>query len=286
MATDSAMTGQPRSRLAAAGWYLLLSAMAAVVLFPLYITVIRALSGTTTTNSLVPVDLRSGAFSDAWSAGDLGPHLAISLVTTLCIVALQVGTSVLAAYAFTFLKFPLKRSIFAIVIATLLLPIEVTLLTNFRDLQPLGWVGPSQGLVGAMAALVLPFGATALGIFLLRQGFAGIPRDLRDAAALDGWGHLGFIRHVALPVSRPVVASFIVISFLDSYNQYVWPSFVGNVDKYKTAQVVISGMYKADPQNANLAFAAALLISLPVLALLIFFQKQIVAGLTAGAVKG
>jgi sn-glycerol 3-phosphate transport system permease protein len=218
-------------------------------------------------------------FSRAWDLGDLGGRMLLSLVVTTIIVAAQLATSVLAAYAFAFLRFPLKRVLFLACMATLMLPIEVTLLVNLSTMRELGWMNSLQGLTA-------PFLATAFGIFLIRQGFLGIPRDLRDAAALDGFGHLAFLRRVAIPVTRPVIASFVVISFLSAWNQYTWPRTVTDESRWATLQIALKQIATVNIEELNIAFAAAIIAALPVLALLVLLQRQLIRGLTAGAVKG
>jgi sn-glycerol 3-phosphate transport system permease protein len=191
---------------------------------------------------------------------------------------------VLAAYVFAFLRFPFKRLVFAIFMATLMLPIEVTLLPNLdtiRDLGPFHW-----DLFNSYAGLAVPFLATALGTFLIRQGFLGIPRDLRDAAQLDGYGHLQFLWRVAIPVTRPVIASFTVISFLYAWNQYTWPRAAISESRWETLQVGLRSLSLTSPELQNVPAAAALIAAVPVLILLILFQRHLIRGLTAGAVKG
>ena len=123
-------------------------------------------------------------------------------------------------------------------------------------------------------------------MFLIRQGFLGIPRDLRDASELDGYGHMRFLFRVAVPMTKPLIGSFVVISFLGAWNQYVWPRFATTEDEWQTVQVALRTISSENPDQLNLGFAAAIIAALPLLALLIFFQRQIVRGLTAGAVKG
>jgi len=134
--------------------------------------------------------------------------------------------------------------------------------------------------------LVGPFLATAFGTFLIRQGFMGIPRDLRDASQLDGFGHLAFLRRVAIPVTRPVIASFAVISFLSAWNQYTWPRAVVTQGRWETIQIGLKSLSAAKVEESNIGLAAAILAALPILVLLIFLQRQLIRGLTAGAVKG
>lgn len=265
------------------GWYVLLTGLAIVILFPIYMTLVRALSAPLSYinagQPFRPVDVEWDIFSRAWTEGDLGRKFLISAVATLIITAFQVGTSVLAAYAFVFLRFPLKSLFFALFMATLMLPIEVTLLVNAVTIRNLGWLNSVQGLTA-------PFLASAFGVFLLRQGFLGIPRDLRDAAELDGLGHLAFLRRVALPVTKPIVASFTLVAFLAAWNQYTWPRVVVTDEDWETIQIALKGLAASNIDQLNLGFAAAIIAAIPILILLLAFQKQIVRGLTAGAVKG
>jgi sn-glycerol 3-phosphate transport system permease protein len=254
-------------------------------------TIVRAISNPTKAllsggAHLTPVDAHWGSFAQAFNEGDLGRPLLWSLGVTLVIVIAQLVTSLLAAYAFAFLEFPLKRLLFGVVVATLLLPIEVTLVTNVETFQNWGWIQPNQNGGQAFGALTLPFLATAIGIFLIRQGFLSVPRDLRDAAALDGYGHLKFLWRVAVPVSRPIIASFVLISFLGAYNQYVWPSAAVRTQDYNTIQLTLRAVTGQRLDQLNIPFAAAIVASIPVLVLLIAFQRQLIRGLTAGAVKG
>lgn len=227
--------------------------------------------------AVVVLAIGAEVWTNAWDQGRLGPALTRSFVMAALIVACQVVTSVFAAYAFAFLRFPLKGLVFAFVMATLLLPIEVTLLGNVQTIRDLGWTDSYQ-------ALVLPFGATAFGTFLIRQGFRGLPPEIRDAARLDGYGHLAFMWRFAVPLTRPVIGAFTVVASLVAWNQYLWPQAVIDDQRQETAQIALKSLEGAI-ENANIRIASALIISLPMVLLLIAFQRQIIRGLTAGAVK-
>lgn len=267
-----------------AGWYAVLTALSLVVLFPIWMTIVRALSNPITWSfergqPPYPVDIEWDVFTRAFDEASFGRQLALSALVTVIIVVGQLVTSVLAAYAFAFVEFPLKRLMFAVTMATLMLPIEVTLVANSRTIRELGWTNSVEGLT-------VPFLATALGIFLVRQGFLGIHRDLRDAAALDGYGHLRFLWRVAIPVTRPVIAAFTVLSFLAAWNSYLWPRAITDDSDWNTIQIGLRAVANSTADQLNVGVAAALLAALPVLLVLIFFQRHIVRGLTAGAVKG
>lgn len=266
-----------------AGWYVLLTLLSVLVLFPIYMTLVRALSTPAVYVReglpLHPVKPQWDVFARAFDEGDMGRRMALSAVVTVIIVAAQLTTSVLAAYAFTFLDFYGKRVAFLAFMATLMLPIEVTLIPNSELVRDLGWFNSLQGLTA-------PFLATAFGVFLIRQGFMGIPRDLRDAAALDGFGHLAFLRRVAIPVTRPVIGSFAVISFLAAWNQYTWPRRVVDKGDWATIQIALKAVATSTVEESNIGFAAAIVAAVPILVLLIALQRQLIRGLTAGAVKG
>jgi sn-glycerol 3-phosphate transport system permease protein len=276
--------GRRAARARQFGWYVALSCIAVVVLFPVWMTLVRALSTPLTYMTqgqpVYPVAIEWDIFARAFTKGNLGRHLLISVVATTIITTAQVTTSIMAAYAFAFLRFPLKRLVFTVFMATLILPIEVTLIANVRTIRELGWIDSFQGLT-------VPFLAAAFGVFLIRQGFLGIPRDLRDASQLDGFGHFGFAWRVAIPVTRPIIAAYSVIAFLGAWNQYVWPRAVtDDPEQWATVQIALRQVSATNIDETNIGFAAALIAAVPILILLIFFQRHLIRGLTAGAVKG
>lgn len=270
------------SRLARIGWYVLLVAIAVVVLFPIYMAIVQALSPpglyVSRGTPLYPVGWDWGVFGRAWDRGNLGSAITRSLTVMVLIVVAQLVTSVLAAYAFAFIEFPLKTLLFAVFLGTMLLPIEVTLLGNVVAIRQWGWIDSTQ-------ALVLPAAASAFGTFLIRQAFLGIPREIREAAILDGIGDLQFLWRFALPLARPVIASFAVVAALGAWGAYLWHRAV-IVDTAGSATVPIAlRQLAASGSDGNLALAGALIVTVPVIVVLIAFQRQLVKGLTAGAVK-
>jgi sn-glycerol 3-phosphate transport system permease protein len=263
--------------------YTMLLALALVVLLPIYITVVNSLLApdriAARPPTLFPTSPRWSTYSQAWTSGHLGLYLRNSFVVTVLITAGQVTTSILAAYAFAFLSFPLKRTLFVVFLATLMVPFEVTFLTNRATVVSFGWYN-------TYAALVVPFLATGFGAFLLRQAFLGIPRDLHDAAALDGLGHWRFMTQVAVPLARPAIAALGVFSFFGAWNQYLWPLVVTRDDRLRTVQIGLRQLRAVSIDQLNVTYAGTVLASIPLFALLLVFQKQLVRGLTAGAVKG
>ncbi len=271
---------QPRGA-RAFGRYMLLAFVAFLVLFPIYTTLVAALKpGNEVLNRpLIPGPFTFDILSEAWSSGRLGRYLVNSFVVAIVVTVTQVVTSVLSAYAFAMLEFPFRNVLFVVFLTTLLVPLEVTLVVNRRTIDSLGWLNTYQGLAA-------PFLATAFGTFLLRQVFRGLPRDLRDAAAIDGVGHLGFIRHVAVPLVRPTIGALALFSFLSTWNQYLWPRLVTTEADMNTVQSGLRLLSSTNLDKPNLVMAGTVIAAIPIFVVLIIFQRQLVRGLTAGAVKG
>jgi sn-glycerol 3-phosphate transport system permease protein len=275
--------GPARHRAALVNRYLLLTVLAAIILFPIYITVVNSLLTperiAQKPPTLYPRDPEWSSYSTAWSDGNLGRYLLNSFFVTTVIVVGQVVTSVFAAYAFAFLRFPFKRLIFVLFLATLMVPFEVTFFTNRQTISTFGWYD-------TYFALIVPFLASGFGAFLVRQSFLSLPRDLRDAAQLDGYGHWRFMLRVAVPLSRPSIAALSLFAFFGAFNQYLWPLIVTEDDDLRTVQIGLRQLRAVSIDQVNITFAGTVLAALPLFVLLLVFQKQLVRGLTAGAVKG
>jgi sn-glycerol 3-phosphate transport system permease protein len=266
-----------------AGRYLALSFAAFIVLFPIYSAVVVAIqpasSLLTWPGILIPNEISFSAFTKAFDVGNLGRYLRNSLVQSSLTTVAQVTTSVLAAYAFAFLRFPGKRWVFYAFLATLMVPTEVIIVAQFQIVSDLGWLNSYQGLI-------VPFIAWTFGTFMIRQSFLNVPGDLRDATALDGYGHGGFMWHVAIPLARPAIAGLAVFSFLYAWNQYLWPLLVADDPNVRTVQIGLKSLNSANVDELNLVMAGTIIAALPIALVLIVFQRHLVRGLTAGAVKG
>ena len=270
-------------RMRRAGSYAALTIGAVVVLAPIYFTIVNSLLPPSQLAHqpppLFPSSPQWHDYSLAWTSGHLARYMATSAVMTISIVVGQLVTSVFAAYAFAFLRFPFKRTLFLLCLATLMIPFEVTFITNLDTLTSLGWFNSYEGLA-------VPFLATGFGIFLLRQAFLQIPKDLLEAARLDGYGHWRFMLRVAVPLARPSLAALGVFSFLAAWNQYLWPLVAtGGTSPLDTVQIGLKQLVGTSAQNIPIALAGAVIAFVPLVILLLIFQKQLVRSLTAGAVK-
>jgi sn-glycerol 3-phosphate transport system permease protein len=266
-----------------AGSYVALTIGAIIILVPIYFTIVNSLLQPDQLAhqppALVPSAPQWHDYRTAWDSGQLSKYMTTSAIMTISIVAGQLVTSVLAAYAFAFLRFPFKRTLFLVCLGTLMIPFEVTFITNLDTVSSLGWFNTYEGLA-------VPFLATGFGIFLLRQAFLQIPKDLREAATLDGYGHFRFMVRVAVPLARPSLAALGVFSFLAAWNQYLWPLLAtGGTTPLNTVQIGLKQLVGTTPNQIPVALAGAVIAFVPLIILLVIFQKQLVRSLTAGAVK-
>jgi sn-glycerol 3-phosphate transport system permease protein len=275
---------RPHRRLARATTrYLLLGVAAVVVGFPIYMTLVTALLSPSQTAArppyLFPTDPQWQNFASAWTDGHLGLYMRNSVIVTVCITAAQLVTSVLGGYAFAFLYFPFRRFLFGLCVATLMIPLEVTIIPNRATIASLGWLN-------SFPALIVPFVASGLGVFLFRQAFLSFPSEIRDAATLDGQGHVRFMFSVLLPINRALIGAFCVFAFLSSWNQYLWPLVVTETDSVRTVQIGLHQLQSVSSNQTNILVAGTVLAALPIFVILFAFQKQLVRGITVGAVKG
>jgi sn-glycerol 3-phosphate transport system permease protein len=283
LATSPPPLAPPSQAARKLGRYLLLVAVAAVVLFPIYMLVVTSLLTTAQIASrppyLFPTSPQWGDYSKAFSVGDLGVYMRNSAIQASAITVGVVLTSVLAAYAFSFVVFPLRRLLFGLTLASLMVPAEVTIIPNYQTVANFGWLN-------TYPALVVPFLASGIGIFLFRQAFFGLPGELRDAARLDGLGHFKFLARVVVPLSLPMIGAFAVFSFLGAWNQYLWPLLVTRTSTVETVQIGLRQLVGTTFSDIGVRAAGTVLAALPILVVLVVFQKSLVRGLTSGAVKG
>ena len=262
--------------------YILLSAAALALLFPLMFSLSLSLQGPTLAPNLVPDfgNLDWDAFPRAFrQAPLLGRWILNSFVVSIAVTLGQLITSALAAYALANLRFKGKNLFFFLFLGTLMIPFEATLIPNYLTIVGLNWKDSYLGLV-------TPFLASGFGIFLLRQYFLTIPRELYEAAILDGCGHFRYLWSILLPLSRPALGTLAVYAFLNTYNQYYWPLLVTDSPEWRTTQVGITAFKSSEVTLYNMQMAGTLIVMIPTLLLLVIGQKQLVQGLTSGAVKG
>jgi ABC-type glycerol-3-phosphate transport system permease component len=209
----------------------------------------------------------------------IGRYLLNSFVVSTAVVIGQLITASLAAYAFSFLTFRGRSVLFFLFLSTLMIPWEATIIPNYITIRSIGWLDSYQGLA-------VPFMATAFGTFLLRQAFLQIPRELWDSARIDGASSLRFFLSMVLPLARPALGTVAIYGFLSTYNQYFWPLLITNQPLMRTTQVGIAQLRFEESLRWGLVMAGVIMVAVPTLVLLVIGQRQLIRGLTAGAVKG
>lgn len=263
--------------------YLLLSLFSIAILFPLIYTLLQSLMTPEQSSqyppSLFPSALYFGSITEVFELIPVGTFIANSFYISTVIMLGQVFVASMAAYAFVYIRFPGKKYWFALFLSTMMIPWEVTIIPNYLTVKSWGWLDSYQGLT-------IPFLASAFGVFLLRQYFLQLPRELFEAAKIDGSGHIRHFLVIVLPLSRPAIASLSVYVFLNSWNMYLWPLLTTNSDKMRTVQIGISMLQFEEVTSWNIVLAGVTVVLLPSLLLLVLGLKQLVRGITAGAVKG
>ncbi|ETT57128.1 carbohydrate ABC transporter permease [Paenibacillus sp. FSL H8-0457] len=254
-----------------------------VVLFPLLYTLSTSLMSEAESAvyppPLLPEAVNLSNFAKVIDTIPVLTFIGNSLVVSIAIMLGQIVTASLAAYAFAFLRFPGKTLLFSLFLATMMIPWEVIMIPNYLTVKSLNWLDTYQGLI-------IPFLATAFGTFLLRQTFLQLPKELFEAARVDGCGHVRIFLSMVLPLSIPGIATLGVYSFLNNWNMYLWPLLTTNRVEMRTVQIGI-GMLQFEEMNSwNLILSGVLLLLLPSLLLLALGLKPLVRGITAGALKG
>jgi multiple sugar transport system permease protein len=193
----------------------------------------------------------------------------------------QVLVSAMAAYAFARMEWRGRNTVFVLYLMTMMVPSQVTLIPLFILIRQLGWVNTYQGLI-------LPGLFSAFGTFLMRQAFLSLPRDLEEAAFMDGANHFTVFWRIILPLSKPAMATLSVLSFMQFWNSYLWPLFVARTEVYMTLPVGLAKL-QGGPRALtqwNMVMAGAVITVLPILIAYVLAQKWFIRSVTLSGIKG
>ncbi len=264
-------------------WYIPLVLAAIIVIFPIYSMLnVSMLDDTEVAMyppKLAPTSFMLENFTRALAQAPLGRYLFNSMLQSAMVMIGQLITASLAAYAFAFIEFRFRNILFLVFLATMMIPWEATIIPNYLNIRQ--W-----GLTDTYWGLALPFMGTGFGTFLLRQFFMKIPSELRDAAEIDGCSSMRFLGSIVLPLARPALGTLAVYSFLQTYNQYLWPLLITNDQSMRTVQIGLTLLQSEELLKTNIVAAGVVIILVPTFVLFVFSNKQLIRGLTAGAVKG
>ncbi|MDF0528446.1 carbohydrate ABC transporter permease [Tsukamurella sp. 8F] len=205
-------------------------------------------------------------------------YLRNSLIITFITGGIKFVLGILSAYALVFLRFPFKKVIFFVIIAALMVPNQITVISNYALMADYR---------NTFVGIILPLAGVAFGTFLMRNHFLSLPREIVEAARMDGAGHLRLLWRVILPVSIPTMVAFGVITLVNEWNEYLWPFLMSDGPAVAPLPVGLTLLNNTE-QGANWGpvMAATLLTALPMLVIFLALQRQMIKGLTSGAVKG
>jgi multiple sugar transport system permease protein len=261
----------------------LLVAGAAVMLFPFAWMISTSLKPDlavfATPPQLIPKPFEPGNYSKVVHLFPVWRFLINSVVVAVVATTLQVGTSAMAAYAFARLRFRGSNALFVLYLTTLMVPFQVTIVPLFVEMKYLH-------LVNTYPALVAPSIASAYGTFLLRQAFLSLPRELEEAAFVDGAGHWTVFTRIVLPLVKPSLATFGILSFIASWNSFLWPLVIISSQKLMTLPVGLSNLQGEHTTAWNLIMAGTTISVIPIVAVYLLAQKHIVRGFVLSGVKG
>jgi sn-glycerol 3-phosphate transport system permease protein len=274
-----------RAALVRGGTYAVLVAASLVWLFPLVWLVATAFKSQAEIFarplSLIPLQLQWRNFSTAWSYAPFAAYYWNTIVIVFGLLAVQLATITMAAYAFARLRFPGRDFFFLLFLTQLMITPQSTVLPNYITVS-------GMRLLDTRLAVMMPYFASAFGTFLLRQAFLTIPGDLEDAASIDGCSILQYLMHVALPIVRPALIAFSIISVTFHWNEFFWPLIVTETTKSRplTVGLTIFAQQSEGGAEWNLLMAATIMVVFPLLLGFIVFQRQFVQSFMHSGLKG
>ncbi len=268
----------------AAGKVLLFTAVAmgaVVMFFPFlwsFITSISGGLGLSAKPSLIPENPSLSAYRTLFLDLPFARVILNSAGISLVVTTLQVFTSAMAAYVFTRMPFRGRSVAFGAYLGTMMIPGQVLLVPQFIIMKNLG-------LIDTYAGVVIPSIASAFGVFLLKQGMDAIPRELDEAALLDGAGHFRVFARIIVPLSGPSIATLAIFAFMGSWNNFLWPLVILRSEEMKTLPLALAGLQSQYTTNWDVMMAGSIVSILPILAIYVFAQKYVVRGIATTGVK-
>lgn len=257
--------------------------MALIILLPLLYAISVAFMPSselfTTELNILPQNPTLENFKQALAKVPLLRFVGNSFLVAGLITVGQIISCSLAAFSFSFLDFKGKNILFMLVMATMMIPGEATIISNYLTVSKWGWLDSYQ-------VLIVPYLTSAMGIFLFRQFYLSFPISLYESAKIDGCKNLRFIVQILIPLTKSAIGAMAVYTFINAWNMYMWPLLVTGSDTMRTVQIGIGMLDSVDSQSITLMIAGVVMIILPSLSIFIIGQKQLIKGMFSGAVKG
>lgn len=265
--------------------YAFLLTMALIVLFPFYWMIISSLKSLAEYRLSVPTfwprEIMFSNYAEAFTAAGLGRLFMNTLYVGVVSTILSLVITVLSAFAFARLEFKGRETMFALLLATMMIPGELFTITNYSTVTKLGWMN-------SFVVLIVPFLVSVFYIYLLRQNFLQIPNELYLAAKVDGTSDIKYLWKVMVPLSLPTLISITILKMMGAWNSYIWPRLVAND---KAHQMITNGLRNAFTDttgdvNYPVQMAAVAIVSIPLFLVFVFLRKYIMAGVSRSGIKG
>jgi len=218
-------------------------------------------------------------YIDAWNSAPWLRYFGNTLFVAVAATSISLVTSSLAAFAFACIDFKGKEALFSLVLSVLMIPAATTLIPNFLIIRTLGWYDKFY-------ALIIPFAASVFGIFLLRQYFMSMPKELWEAAQIDGASRLRYFRSIALPLAKPAIVTIAINSFLGSWTSFLWPTVMTQSQDKQLIEVALNAFLGEKGQQWSQLAAASVFTTIPIVILFFFVQRQFIEGIGGGGIKG
>nr|WP_204105458.1 carbohydrate ABC transporter permease [Spirulina major] len=228
---------------------------------------------------LIPREPTLNNFREVWQLHPFGRYLFNSTLIAVLTVFLNLLSSSLAAYPLARLTFKGRDLIFALVVSTIMIPFQIVMI-------PLYIITVKLNLVNSYLGIIFPAIASAFGIFLLRQAFQGVPKELEEAARMDGCTELGLWWHVMLPAIRPALVTLAIFVFIGSWSDFLWPLIVITDPEYYTLPLGVSKLFRGEDLSWRLVAAGSIIAIAPALLFFVFVQRYIIPTETGSGVKG
>jgi len=263
-------------------FYLLLTLLALIFLYPFIFMVATSLKSSPEVfqniMSLVGEKLHFENYLIVLKTVNMGKYMLNTALVTICVTIGQIVTSLLGGYAFARIRFPGRDFIFKLYLGTMMIPFTAIMIPMYKMMLTIGWVDK-------LVSLIIPWLFTAYGTFLMRQFFLGIPKELEEAALMDGANRFTILWKIFVPLSKPAIATQFTISFLYAWNSFIWPLIViQSKSNYVVTQGLadIQGGYHANPP---LVLAGATLVIIPTVIVFLFAQKHFIQGISTTGMK-
>jgi multiple sugar transport system permease protein len=287
------------TKLGVAAIYAVLTIGALLMIFPFVWMVLTSFKTVADSNAFPPTFLPREWYSENYLAAwmkppnTLGRYLINSLLMSVVGTALQVAICALAAYAFSRLRFRGRDLLFILVLATTMIPNEITLIPNFVTIRRFPLTGGNDffgvggsGLYDTYAAMILPGLVGAFNIFLLRQAFMTVPNEFWEAAQLDGCNSFAYLWRILLPISLPALLTVSIFGFIGRWNALLWPLLVTRSESIRPVQMAMI-FYQAEfVTDYGMLMAASLMVTLPVIVIFMLVQRQFIEGIISTGLKG